>query len=124
MTLLEDFKKFALKGNMIDLAIGVIIGAAFGKVIGTLVDNILTPPLGLLIGGVDFARLRFVLKSAPEEVAINYGVFIQALVNFFIVAGALFLLVTMIRTLHRKSPESTTPEEVLLLRQIRDQLKK
>jgi large conductance mechanosensitive channel len=124
----EDFKKFALKGNMIDLAVGVIIGAAFGKVVGSLVDNILTPPLGLLIGGVDFSNLRLVLKSAADghaEVAISYGVFLQTAINFLIVAWALFVLIKLISRMQREQPPAiATPEDVLLLREIRDSLRK
>lgn len=120
-----DFKAFAMKGNMIDLAVGVIIGAAFGKVVNSLVENILMPPLGLLIGGVDFSQLKIVLKEAPSEVAIGYGVFIQNVVNFLIVAWALFLLIKLMMRLHleQKAKPTPTPEDVLLLREIRDSLK-
>lgn len=130
---LDDFKKFALKGSVVDLAVGVIIGSAFGKVVSALVDGVLTPPLGLLIGGVDFSKLRLVLKGGPEEVAINYGVFLQAVVNFLIVAWALFLLIKLVHRLRSEfesTPEATPatppapPEDVLLLREIRDALKK
>lgn len=130
MSLWHDFKAFALKGNVIDLAVGVIIGAAFGKLVSSLVDNILTPPLGLLIGGVDFSRLRLVLTSpGPEEVAISYGLFLQAVVNFLIVAAALFGLIKVLSRMYgAKKPEPPppvqTPEEVLLLREIRDRLTK
>lgn len=129
--LLEDFKKFALKGNVVDLAVAVIIGGAFGKVVSSLVDGILTPPLGLLIGGVDFSKLRLVLKEAPNEVALNYGLFLQAAINFLIVAWALFLLVKIMHNLHfRKQQEEAAapppppPEDIVLLREIRDALKK
>lgn len=127
----NEFKKFALKGNVVDLAVGVIIGAAFGKVVSNLVDNILTPPLGLMIGGVDFSRLRLVLKAATEnhvEVALNYGLFLQAIINFLIVAWALFLIVKLMNKLQHQekvaTPPPATPEDILLLRDIRDSLKK
>jgi large conductance mechanosensitive channel len=128
MSMFEEFKRFALKGNVVDLAVGVIIGAAFGKIVASLVDNIIMPPLGLLIGGVDFSQLKFVLKAAENgqgEVAIGYGLFIQTIVNFLIVAWALFTIIKLMNELARKpQPASATPEDVLLLREIRDSLKK
>jgi len=128
MSMIEEFKKFAMKGNVVDLAVGVIIGAAFGKIITSLVDNILMPPLGLLLGGVDFSRLRIILKPAIDaqpEVVIGYGLFIQHVVNFLIVAWAMFLVIRMMNRFHQKpAPASATPEDVLLLREIRDSLKK
>jgi large conductance mechanosensitive channel len=128
----QEFKTFALKGSVVDLAVGVIIGAAFGKVVSALVDNILMPPLGLLIGGVDFSNLKIVLKSAAEgqpEVAISYGLFLQTIVTFLIVAWALFMLIQLMNRLYREEkaappPPPATPEDVLLLREIRDALKK
>lgn len=132
MSMIEEFKKFALKGNVVDLAVGVIIGAAFGKIVSSLVDNIITPPLGLVIGGVDFSQLKLVLAGAAEgkpEVAIGYGIFIQQCFNFMIVAFALFFLIKTMNKLERKKPEAPaapppTPEDVLLLREIRDSLRK
>jgi large conductance mechanosensitive channel len=132
MSMMEEFKKFALKGNVVDLAVGVIIGAAFGKIVSSLVDNIITPPLGLVIGGVDFSQLKLVLERAREgqpEVAIGYGIFIQQCFNFLIVAFALFFLIKVMNKLERKKHEAppapaATPEDVLLLREIRDSLRK
>ena len=124
----EEFKKFALKGNVVDLAVGVIIGGAFGKVVSALVDNVLTPPLGLLIGGMDFSHLRLVLLAAKDgqaEVSVGYGLFLQALVNFMIVAWSLFVFIKLMNKLHLEAiSNTTTPEDVLLLREIRDELKK
>ncbi len=132
MSVIEEFKKFALKGNVVDLAIGVIIGAAFGKIVASLVDNIITPPLGLIIGGVDFSQLKLVIAGASEgkpEVAIGYGIFIQQCFNFMIVAFALFFLIKMMNRMQRQkveapAPPAPTPEDVLLLREIRDSLRK
>jgi len=127
--MLEEFKEFALKGSVVDLAVGVIIGAAFGKIVSSLVENILMPPLGLLIGGVDFSQLRIVLKAAGAdgkgEVAIGYGVFLQNSVNFLIIAWALFIVIQGMNRLKSKpEPPAKTPEDVLLLREIRDSLKR
>ena len=129
MSTLEEFKKFALKGNVVDLAVGVILGAAFGKVVGSLVDQIMTPPLGLIIGGVDFSHLKLVLQKASEgheEVAIGFGIFIQNTINLIIVAGALFVVVKLMTKLHLEKDQAPPPppEDVLLLREIRDSLRK
>lgn len=126
MSMLQEFKAFALKGNVVDLAVGVIIGAAFGKIVSSLVDNILMPPLGLLIGGVDFSRLQIVLKGVTEDgqppVVIGYGLFIQNLVNFLLVAWAMFMVIKAMNKVYHK-PAAATPEDILLLREIRDSLK-
>lgn len=127
MSIIQEFKTFALKGNVVDLAVGVIIGAAFGKIVSSLVDNIITPPLGLLIGGVDFSGLKLVLQEQPP-VAITYGIFLQAIFNFMIVAFALFFMIKAINRLTLKKPAPAgppppPPEDVLLLREIRDALK-
>lgn len=132
MTIFQEFKTFAMKGNVVDLAVGVIIGAAFGKIVSSLVDNILMPPLGMLLGGMDFSQLRVVLKPAAEgqaETAISYGLFIQHSVNFIIVAWAVFLLIKLMNSLqHRKPVEPGAPppppEDIQLLREIRDALRK
>lgn len=126
--MLQEFKNFALKGSVVDLAVGVIIGAAFGKIVASLVENILMPPLGLLVGGVDFSQLKIVLQSAGAdgkgEVAIGYGVFLQNTVNFLIIAWALFIVIRMMNRLKlNPGPVAATPEDVLLLREIRDTLK-
>lgn len=129
MGIIQEFRDFAIKGNVVDLAVGVIIGAAFGRIVSTLVDRVLMPPLGLAIGGVDFSELRLVLQPATEgsaEVAIYYGEFMQAMVIFMIVAAVLFFVVKGMNTLRRQPPplSAPTPEDITLLREIRDLLKK
>jgi len=136
MGMVQEFKQFALKGSVVDLAVGVIIGGAFGKIVSSLVDNILMPPLGLLIGGMDFTQLRIILKAAGAdgkgEVAIGYGMFIQNTVNFLIIAWCLFMVIKAMNSLDKpKAPGApvVTPapappaEDVLLLREIRDSLR-
>jgi large conductance mechanosensitive channel len=136
--MLNEFKEFALKGNVLDLAIGIIIGAAFTAIVSSLVDDILMPPIGLITGGVDFSQLFVVLKGegtyntieqAKEAGAVtwNIGLFINAVIKFLIVAFAVFLLVKAINRLTRKQerrePEVPKPaEDVVLLREIRDLL--
>ena len=134
MGMITEFREFAMRGNVIDLAVGVVIGAAFGKIVTALVDKVIMPPLGLLIGGVDFSKLGIVLKQASLDAAgkevpavvLAYGEFINALVQFVIVAFAIFLVVKAINRIHKKpeDPPAATPEDVLLLREIRDSLKK
>lgn len=135
MKLLQEFKQFAMKGNVVDMAVGVIIGAAFGKIVSSIVDDIIMPPIGLLIGGVDFTDLRITLKQATtlngEEIAavtINYGNFIQTLLDFIILALAVFLMVKALNTTKRKQQQEKpeppkTPEHIKLLEEIRDLLK-
>lgn len=130
--MIQEFKTFAMKGNVVDLAVGVIIGAAFGKIVSSLVDNVIMPPIGLLLGGVDFSQLRIIMKPASEgqaEVAIGYGLFIQHCVNFIIVAWAVFLLIKLMNGLQRRKPATPgapppPPEDIQLLREIRDALRK
>jgi large conductance mechanosensitive channel len=134
----EEFKKFAMRGSVIDLAVGVVIGAAFGAIVTSLVKDIIMPPIGWAMGGIDFANFFLTLKGpvAPTlaeaqkagAVTINYGVFINAIINFLVIAVALFLLIRSINRLQAKpaeppAPPPPTPEDVLLLREIRDQLK-
>ena len=129
MNLIHEFKQFALKGNVVDLAIGVVIGAAFGKIVSSLVDNILMPPIGLVVGGVDFSKLKIILKAAAAdgkgEVAVNYGLFLQNSVDFIIIAFVLFLVIQAMNRL-KSAPQdkASTPEDVILLREIRDSLKR
>lgn len=129
MSILREFKEFAIKGNAIDMAIGIIIGAAFGKIISSLVDDIIMPPIGVLVGGVDFTKLAVTLKEATANapaVTLNYGNFIQTLVDFTIIAFAIFMLVKLINRLRRKqeaAPEPIPTKEALLLAEIRDLLK-
>jgi large conductance mechanosensitive channel len=138
--MLKEFKEFALKGNVVDLAVGIIIGAAFTAIVSSLVDDIIMPPIGLLTGGVDFSQLFVVLKGdgpyntiqqAKEAGAVtwNVGLFINAIIKFLIVAFAVFLLVKAINKLTRKqaakAPDAPPPpEDVVLLREIRDLLAK
>lgn len=133
MSLLKEFREFAVKGNVIDLAVGIIIGGAFGKIVASLVADIIMPPVGLAVGGVNFTRLRVLLKEAEGDkaaVTVNYGVFLQHVVDFLIVAWAVFLLVRAINRLRRKEeakPPPAPPEpskEEQLLTEIRDLLKK
>ena len=140
MKIVKEFKEFAMRGNVIDLAVGVIIGAAFGKVIGSLVNDIIMPPIGVLVGGMDFKSLAFTIreavldpatgKVATEAVTLKYGNFIQTLVDFTIVAFAIFMMVKAVMNLSRKKtveapsepPAPTKDQE--LLSEIRDLLKK
>jgi large conductance mechanosensitive channel len=106
MGMIQEFKEFATKGNAIDLAVGIIIGAAFGSIVNSLVNDIIMPPIGLILGGVDFKELMIVLKPATETtaiVAIKYGAFINNVINFLIVAFSIFLLVKGMNTLRRKA---------------------
>jgi large conductance mechanosensitive channel len=139
MSLFSEFKKFAVRGNVVDLAVGVIIGASFTGIVNSLVNDILMPPIGLALGGVDFSNFFLVLKGeravdtlaaakAAKDVTINYGLFVNAVINFVIVAFVLFLLLRQLNKLVAP-PAQTEPvapptsEEVLLLREIRDSLK-
>lgn len=127
--MLKEFKEFAMKGNVLDMAIGIIIGGAFGKIVSSLVTDIIMPPIGVLLGGVDFASLVITLKkttATAPAVTINYGLFINTIIDFVIIALAIFLLVKQINRFKKKEevkPAEPT-EEVLLLREIRDNLKK
>jgi large conductance mechanosensitive channel len=135
MGLLTEFKEFAARGSVVDLAVGVIIGASFGKIVTSLVDQVIMPPVGLLLGNVDFSKLEWVLKpenpatEAIEKVAIGYGAFINTLLQFLIVAFVVFLLVKGINRLRRQqaaepeaAPAAPTATEALLA-EIRDELK-
>ena len=134
MALVAEFKEFIARGNVIDLAVGVIIGAAFSKIVTSLVEQVVMPPIGLLLGGVDFSDLRWVLRrenaatEAVEEVAIQYGAFLNTVIQFLIVAFVIFLFVKVINRLKRAeaaappAPHAPTATEVLLA-EIRDALK-
>ena len=132
----EEFRKFAMRGNVIDLAVGVIIGASFSGIVTSLVNDVLMPPIGLALGGVDFSNFFFVIKGdravdtlaaakAAKAVTINYGLFVNSVINFLIVAFVLFLLLRQLNKLVAAKSEEppATPEDVLLLREIRDSLK-
>ncbi len=132
MPFIQEFRKFAMRGNVIDLAVGVVIGGAFGKIVNSLVADIITPPLGLVIGGVDFSNLTINLNSPIGDlkpVTINYGKFLQASFDFLIIAFALFLIIRAVNRLQKKeeekpAPPPEIPDDVKLLTEIRDLLKK
>ena len=128
MGMIQEFKEFAVKGNVADMAVGVIIGASFGKVVSSMVGDLFMPPLGMLIGGVNFTNFKLTLKDAAENVpavTLNYGMFLQTLFDFVIVAFALFLVIKAMNTLKRKGEQvpSAPPADVVLLAEIRDLLK-
>jgi large conductance mechanosensitive channel len=138
--MLKEFKEFAVRGNVVDMAVGIIIGAAFGKIVDSLVKDVIMPPIGLLLGKVDFSNLFVVLREGAQAgpyltlevaqkagaVTFNYGMFVNTLISFVIVAFAVFLLIRALLRLklqEEKKP-AATPEEIVLLREIRDALKK
>ena len=129
MSLLKEFKEFAVKGNAMDMAVGIIIGAAFGKIVSSIVNDVIMPPIGLLVGGVDFSKLAITLKTAAEgkeAVLLSYGKFIQTTVDFLIIAFAIFMMVKAINTLKLSAAAPAAPaptKEELLLTEIRDLLK-
>jgi len=131
MGVMKEFKEFAVKGNVIDMAVGIVIGAAFGKIVSSFVKDVLMPPLGVLLGGMDFSKLSLTVKSAMGKTAavtINYGQFIQTVVDFTIIAFAIFLMIKGINSLKRKEEEApktpaAPPKEEVLLTEIRDLLK-
>ena len=132
MGMMSEFKGFAMRGNVVDMAVGIVIGAAFGKIVSSFVKDVLMPPIGMMMGGVDFSDLAIVLKAATDEVAavtINYGAFIQTVLDFVIIAFAIFMVVRAMNSMKKK--EETAPAappkpsaEVELLTEIRDALKK
>jgi large conductance mechanosensitive channel len=141
--MLKEFKEFAMRGNVVDMAVGIIIGAAFGKIVESLVRDLIMPPIGMLLGKVDFANLFVVLREGANPgpylsvdaaqkagaVTFNYGVFINTCISFMIVAFAVFMLIRTINRMKKKEAEApaapaATPEDVLLLREIRDALNK
>ena len=131
MSLVSEFKAFAMRGNVVDLAVGVVIGAAFGKIVTALVNGLIMPPIGLMIGGVNFSDLAITLKEGTdgvEPVLLQYGAFLQTIVDFTIIAFAIFMVVKVMNAMKKKeeaTPEVPAPpsEEVKLLTEIRDALK-
>jgi large conductance mechanosensitive channel len=138
--MLKEFREFAVRGNVVDMAVGIIIGAAFGKIVDSLVKDVIMPPIGLVLGQVDFSNLFVVLKQGAQAgpylsvdiaqkagaVTFNYGVFLNTVISFVIIAFAVFLLIRAInrlKTQEQKKP-AATPEDVVLLREIRDALRK
>ena len=139
--MLKAFREFAVRGNVVDMAVGIIIGAAFGKIVESLVKDVIMPPVGLLLGKVDFSNLFAVLKEGAQAgpylsveaaqkagaVTFNYGLFINTIISFTIVAFAVFLLIRAINRLKQQEqakPTAAPPEEIILLREIRDSLKR
>ena len=133
MSMVTEFREFIAKGNVIDLAVGVIIGGAFGKIVSSMVDQVIMPPIGLMLGGLDFSKLQWVLRpddattAASEMVAIQYGAFINTLIQFMIIAWVVFLIVKGVNALRRAeavAPETpAAPPQEVLLGEIRDLLK-
>ncbi|HEY1534112.1 MAG TPA: large-conductance mechanosensitive channel protein MscL [Polyangiaceae bacterium] len=130
MKLLTEFKEFAIKGNVVDLAVGVIIGAAFGKIVSSFVGDVIMPPLGLLTGGVDFKELAWVLRPAQganPAIIMKYGSFLQSVFDFFLVAAAIFAMVQVLSKLKRKdaaaAPAAEPTKQEVLLEQIRDAIR-
>lgn len=130
MSLFKEFRDFAMRGNVVDLAVGVVIGAAFGKIVSSLVANIIMPPLGLLIGGIDFKNMAVTLKPAVGDtpaVLLQYGIFIQSIFDFIIIAFAIFLAIKVMNKLYKKKevekPVAKASAEEVLLTEIRDLLK-
>ncbi len=133
MSMLQEFKAFAMRGNVMDMAVGIVIGGAFGKIVTALVSDVIMPPIGFITGGIDFSALKWVIKPADDsnpahkvaEVAINYGSFINTIITFVIIAFAIFLVIKVMNRMQRKKEEAPAapPVEVALLTEIRDLLK-
>lgn len=134
MKIAQEFKEFAVKGNMTDMAVGIIIGGAFGKIVTSLVNDVIMPPIGLMTGSVDFGDKAIILKKATESaeaVTLNYGIFINNLIDFLIVAFVIFIVIKQINKLRRKEEEAPeeekvapVPQDIKLLTEIRDSLKR
>ncbi|MEO7067971.1 MAG: large-conductance mechanosensitive channel protein MscL [Rhodanobacter sp.] len=133
MSMLQEFKAFAMRGNVMDMAVGIVIGAAFGKIVTSLVNDVIMPPIGWITGGVDFSAMKWVMKPADNtdpahkiaEVAINYGSFINTIITFIIIAFAIFMVIKMMNRMQKKqeaAPAAPAPD-VVLLTEIRDLLK-
>jgi large conductance mechanosensitive channel len=131
MSMMKEFREFAMRGNVVDMAVGIVIGAAFGKIVSSFVNDVLMPPLGLALGGVDFSDLAVTLKQASGEVAavtLNYGSFIQTVVDFVIIAFAIFMMIKAMNSMKKKeeekpaAPPAPSAQETLLA-EIRDLLK-
>ena len=133
MSMLQEFKAFAMRGNVMDMAVGIVIGAAFGKIVTSLVADIIMPPIGWITGGIDFGALKWVIKPADNsnpahkiaEVAVSYGAFINTIITFIIVAFAIFMVIKGMNRMQKKQEEApaATPADVALLTEIRDLLK-
>lgn len=132
MSMIKEFKEFAMRGNVVDMAVGIIIGGAFGKIISSFVSDVLMPPIGLLLGGMDFSKLALTIKEGSEgvePVLLKYGVFINTTIDFLIIAFAIFMVIKAMNSLKKKKEEAPAaplppPADVQLLTEIRDLLKK
>jgi len=131
MSMIKEFKEFAMRGNVLDMAVGIIIGGAFGKIVGSLVNDVIMPPIGVLLGGVDFSSLGITIKDAVDgapAVILGYGLFINTVINFLIVAFAIFLLIKAVNSFKKKQEAAPAapappPRQEVLLGEIRDLLK-
>ncbi len=131
MSMMQEFKQFAMRGNVIDMAVGIVIGTAFGRIVSSFVSDVIMPPIGMLVGGVDFSELLYTLQQATEETAavtINYGLFIKTIIDFIIIAFAIFMVIKGINNMKRKEEEKPAappapPKQEVLLEEIRDLLK-
>lgn len=133
MGMMQEFKAFAMRGNVMDMAVGIVIGGAFGKIVSSLVSDVIMPPIGVITGGIDFSAMKWVLKPADDsdpkhkiaEVAINYGTFINTIITFIIIAFAIFMIIKLMNKMQKKQEEAPAapPADVALLTEIRDLLK-
>jgi len=133
MSMLQEFKAFAMRGNVMDMAVGIVIGGAFGKIVSSLVSDVIMPPIGVITGGIDFSAMKWVLKPGDDsdpkhkiaEVAINYGTFINTIITFIIIAFAIFMVIKLMNRMQKKQEEAPAapPADVALLTEIRDLLK-
>ena len=133
MGMMQEFKAFAMRGNVMDMAVGIVIGGAFGKIVSSLVSDVIMPPIGLITGGIDFSAMKWVIKPADDsdpkhkiaEVAINYGTFINTIITFIIIAFAIFMVIKLMNRMQKKQEEAPAapPADVALLTEIRDLLK-
>jgi len=130
--MMSEFKEFAMRGNVLDMAVGIVIGGAFGKIVSSFVKDVIMPPVGVMLGGADFSKLQYVLKEAEgkaEAVSINYGAFLMTIIDFVIIALAIFFVIKSINSLKKKEEEKPAAEpkpsnEEKLLTEIRDLLRK
>ena len=128
MSMVQEFKSFAMRGNVVDMAVGIVIGGAFGKIVSSFVNDVLMPPIGLMLGGVDFSGLTVTLREATEEVAavtLNWGAFVQTVIDFLIIAFAIFLVIKAMNAAQKKEEEAPAepPKQEVLLTEIRDALR-
>jgi len=133
MGMMQEFKAFAMRGNVMDMAVGIVIGGAFGKIVSSLVSDVIMPPIGVITGGIDFSAMKWVLKPGDDsdpkhkiaEVAINYGSFINTIITFIIIAFAIFMVIKLMNRMQKKQEEAPAapPADVALLTEIRDLLK-